>query len=43
MVRTVGTQKESMSQEWKDWYKQRGWCAANPHTKVLAVMWSELK
>ena len=27
MVRTVGTQKESMSQEWKDWYKQRGWCA----------------
>ena len=27
MVRTVGTQKESMSQEWKYWYKQRGWCA----------------
>ena len=27
MVRTVGTQKESMSQEWKNWYKQRGWYA----------------
>ena len=25
MNRTAGTQKEGMSQEWKDWYKQRGW------------------
>ena len=32
-----------MSQEWKDWYKQRDGVLANPHTKILAVMWSEPK
>ena len=43
MVRTVGTQKESMSQEWKDWYKQRGWCAGKSAVQSEDVMRSEIK
>ena len=26
MIRTAGTQKESMSQEWKNWYKRKLCC-----------------
>ena len=43
MNRTVGTQKESTSQEWKDWYKRRRRMVGKSAIQAKDVMWSEIK
>ena len=43
MNRTVGTQKESTSQEWKDWYKRRRRMVGKSAIQAKDVTRSEIK